>query len=130
MVLGVWGCISSTPEPSSFPPFVHRDPYDPYALRDPGNRPLEVVGINRFQIYNPENNAENLTAEAYLDRIAAVGINTVRRENPKRKEFIAAALRTARSLRVPAFLWTHKYDLYGDIDAAVLMAYRSVYGSP
>jgi len=42
------------------------------------------------------------------------------KDNSRRYEFIEKYLEAAKELGLPALLWTHKNDAYGDIDATIL----------
>jgi hypothetical protein len=72
LILLLWGCSSSPREPAEIlPKLVQRNPNDPYGLLAPNGKPLEVVGINRFQIYNPENNKNRFEPVIFSSRARA-----------------------------------------------------------
>lgn len=58
--------------------FVTYDKNDPQKFYDPWGAPLKVMGINRFAIYEAEDNRDNMTMEEYFKFLKSHGFNLIR----------------------------------------------------
>ncbi len=56
-----------------------------------------------------------------------LGEFAVRTDNPNRNEIIKATYQAAKEHDVPAMIWTHRYDQFGDLNNDILKIYRDIH---
>lgn len=56
-----------------------------------------------------------------------VGEFGVKKDNPKKYEILEAALKITQEENVPALVWTHRYDAYGELDDKTIKLFQDLW---